>query len=489
MNDNYENDSNKLFSDTNDNFQINNMVYKLKKIKKKKKPVNNYKNIEVLETLENINSDPVYDASSNVVKEGFTDNDYEGIDNVNDNKEDGGISPSDQLVKLINKAYNSVVKINRIIAQKIVKILSKNHSNYAAGKKEEGIKNDEQLLYTYICMFESVAFSAYVVNNWYFLMYFNHYQKKIPVLDISRDSIRYSDNRFLKFMLTFTEYAIYFPEKLNSLLLYTLPDQSIKVFNHTVCYLIIFCVCVIISYNFASGFKNFLIDIVKVNSKNVIVSLMYLIVIALFMIPSNEIFHKAMTLYQPILILFTNILLFIVVITTNVPLAGFLCVLYFLFYSLFGMLFYNSFNPIQLFTTFNEMMLYIKGQNVNIFENPCREPTWYEKILDKMNQLLDFSYSFIFQLAFIIIIIYAIVDGQKNMSSNLLKQNLLIIDIMLIVVMLSQLYSSMKTDASSKESDDVITEVPKTALSYLFVGTNATFVALIIYSIIGKIAK
>ena len=123
MNDNYENDSNKLFSDTNDNFQINNMVYKLKKIKKKKKPVNNYKNIEVLETLENINSEPVYDASSNNINEGFTDNDYEGIDNVNENKEDGGISPSDQLVKLINKAYNSVVKINRIIAEKIVKIL------------------------------------------------------------------------------------------------------------------------------------------------------------------------------------------------------------------------------------------------------------------------------------------------------------------------------------------------------------------------------
>jgi hypothetical protein len=153
------------FSDNN--FQVINMNYKLKKIKNKKKNKNNYKNIETIETLDNIQNENI---EENIEKkeeskqkiEGFQDKDYDGIDNVSDKKKKSKMSLIDKLTELINKIYNFFLNANNVIAKKLAMKLSKNKAT----------EKDIFLIRQYIVWSESVLAAGYVSYNIFFIMYY-----------------------------------------------------------------------------------------------------------------------------------------------------------------------------------------------------------------------------------------------------------------------------------------------------------------------------
>jgi hypothetical protein len=199
------------FSDNN--FQVINMNYKLKKIKNKKKNKNNYKNIETFETLENINNISKNETQNQNI-EGFKDSDYDGIDNVKDNKKKGGASPIDKLTELINKIYNSVVNTNHVIAKKIAMLLSKNKAT----------EKDVIKIRQYIAWSESILAAAYVTYNMFFIMYYKDIDKT-KLIDISRKRAEeyekeLNDKRSLfifpfNIFLYFFKYSIYLTEVIN----------------------------------------------------------------------------------------------------------------------------------------------------------------------------------------------------------------------------------------------------------------------------------
>lgn len=450
---NIEKLNNNIFSDTEPNFQTLNMIYKIKKIKKKKTPKDtNYKNIELLETLtnnvaDNTTNNPINESKKvEFVKgfvEGFKADDYEGYDTVNDAGSDNADDPRSRIKKAINDIYDSIVYYNRMTANKIISVLSKTVVEYkpgtnistnfttseAAYSNESDFKSDADHLYKYICLAEAILFSGCVVNNWYFLMYYNKYEKGYKLFDFSRKKITESDSFVSQGLMYFFEYSLFFPEKIESILINLIPGVTTKILNHTMCYIYIFFILIYLSYNFASGFKNFLIDIIDVNSNNLIVAFMYLAVIILFFIPTNNLEDKISKLYNPLGNLLWNVIRFIVIMMISVPLGGFLCCVYFIFYSLFGMVFYSRSSIVN---DFKDMLSYAEDAKSDISETPCQPLEWYKKIFQLLNKFSDVIYNIIFFITAIILLIYASVDSQTNMISSTIKNTLLIINVTLI---------------------------------------------------------
>jgi hypothetical protein len=316
----------KIFSEKNGNFQTMNMIYKIKKIKKKKR-VDNPKKIPFPEVLTNIkNDEPVFDKKVST-KEGFgfKDDDWEGYDTVKDKFEDiGGKDPKQVLIDFINKVYDSTVKYNKKLAKTITNKISKTEVAKEAGTKvkdeiskfnkslggkelskkyNQGDENaDEKRVYNYLCVLEALIFSSFVVNNWYFLMYYNKGDDgvdKFELFDFSVDKIKrlsndFLSNKILKYIvLYFIEYALIFPTALEYFLINIFPNYSAKFFNHTFCYIVLFFIIFFVSYNFAWGLKQFLIDVINFNifkfkgKKNIVPLLMFIAVVILYLIPDT----------------------------------------------------------------------------------------------------------------------------------------------------------------------------------------------------------
>ena len=268
------------FSDNN--FQVINMNYKLKKIKNKKKNKNNYKNIETFETLDNIQTESLSKKDSNKeilnnTIEGFKDSDYDGIDNVKDNKKKGGASPIDKLTELINKIYNSVVNTNHVIAKKIAMLLSKNKAT----------EKDVIKIRQYIAWSESILAAAYVTYNMFFIMYYKDIDKT-KLIDISRKRAEeyekeLNDKRSLfifpfNIFLYFFKYSIYLTEVINYYLTNNNGNEN-KDVNYSSKFLFIFIFLVIFFKFSASFMKDFLISALKF--KYTIFSVFVLITIVL----------------------------------------------------------------------------------------------------------------------------------------------------------------------------------------------------------------
>jgi len=243
----------RIFSENNGNFQTMNMIHKIKKIKKRKK-IENPKKIPFPEVLTNINKDSenenIINDSGKILKEGFDPtkfeyDDWEGYDNVKDKVGNlGGKDPRQVIIDFINKVYDSGVYYNKLLAKTITDKISTNQGAQKANqnirkdisdlkksiggdeiiqKDERGNQNhDEEIVYKYVCLFEALIFSSFVVNNWYFLMFYNKGDDgdKFKLFDFSVDRIKslsddFLSNQFLKYIvLYFIEYGLFFPSAL-----------------------------------------------------------------------------------------------------------------------------------------------------------------------------------------------------------------------------------------------------------------------------------
>ena len=304
-------DLNRSFSNNNNadirDFQSENMIHKLKKIKKKKMK-NNYKKVKELDILTNdiplptdtdntINDKPstatfqyikniIFNKNKPIIEK-FEEHEYEGIEkqintkvrqSVNQNREDGNI---------ISRIYNYINSYNTYLAELLV------GENDTYNKKSEAREKDIKLVRNSIVWLECAFISSIMVYNWYFAIYFAK-DKGIHIPSFSADALvewgknteTEEENIVIKIFLWFFKFALWFPEKLNWLLVDILPKTS-GILNGTCNFLFLYFVCLYCTKYFAISFKNFFDELLNaVSLQNIpthpILWSMLLIIIGLF---------------------------------------------------------------------------------------------------------------------------------------------------------------------------------------------------------------
>jgi hypothetical protein len=446
------------FSDNN--FQVINMNYKLKKIKNKKKNKNNYKNIETFETLDNIQTESQSKKNSNKdisnnTAEGFQDSDYDGIDKVKDNKTNTGASPIDKLSELINKIYNFFVETNHVIAEKIAMTLSKNKAT----------EKDIILIRQYIVWSESVLAASYVTYNMFFIMYYKDVDGT-KLIDISRKRVEeyekeLSEQRSLfvfpmNIFLYFFKYSIYFTEIIDSFLTKNTVSDKNKDINYATVFLFVFLFLIIFFKYSAAFMKDFLINALKFKivpqkgSNNALSILMVFIAFFVFITiillwgsdfvttikEKEKIFvmsGKRVSISENFLFVLNRCIRLIMVIYVGLPMSIIMFVFYIYIYAFGSIFYYKNFSITNTYNTISSISEFIKSKsNIEVDKNSFMEMLGINYIMS----IIDFLYSKLIMIAFIIIYIVSSFEYYKKISvgSGILKNGLIFINICLIVM-------------------------------------------------------
>lgn len=449
------------FSDNN--FQVINMNYKLKKIKNKKKNKQNYKNIETFETLDNIQTEnhSKKDSNKEILNntiEGFKDSDYDGIDNVKDNKKKGGASPIDKLSELINKIYNFFVKTNHVIARQIAMLLSKNRAT----------EKDIILIRQYIAWTESVLAASYVTYNMFFIMYYKDVDGT-QLIDISRaraekyeQELSEKKSLFLfpmNIFLYLFKYSIYFTEIINNFL--TKKKETDKEINYTTIFLLIF-IFLVIFFKFSAAFmKDFLINALKFKivppkgSKNatanalskLMVFITFFVSITIFLLWGSDFVAMLNTKVQSLssragitdfcLFLLNRFIKLFMVLFFGAPMSIIMFVFYIYIYAFGSIFYYKNFSFSKTYETIFNINEFIKNSKK---KKEVDKSSFMEMLgINYIMSIIDVMYSKLILAAFIIIYIIGCFDYYKNISSSsgVLKNALVFVNFCFISMFLS----------------------------------------------------
>jgi hypothetical protein len=404
-----------------DTFQVINMNYKLKRIKNKKQR-NNYKNIPVLETLDNtpkldtessrlepFNTTPVQKTETSSFQkpvEGFTDADYDGLDNVNDDRDSAdGTDPREKIISLINFLYKKANALNDIIARRLAMALSNNTAQ----------DSDIKLIRDHMVWTEAAIMASFVSYNLFFIMYYKDVEK-VHLFDISREKVKEAaiNNQILYLVLFFFEYSIFFPEILNKAITEIIPKFARQFFNATFVFVIIFILLVFFFKYSGAFFKDFLINGIAGNVGWIGYGCMG-VVLALwlktFMEDANKMFYEVpeKTGIFPdkvgVIFFFINrFLRLMAAMTFGVPMGIFLMMLYIIVYVFLAVFIYKGFNT----RIYSQMDEYIKNTKGEYIPGICENPTIWDYIykyfgIELLMKFFDSLNIFIQPLAFIII--------------------------------------------------------------------------------------
>lgn len=463
-----------------ENFQVENMKYKIKKIKNKKRRIENYKKIPLFETLSNDTShimadsnitDPIIADSIiagpnitgpitasieptqlhklyNYVSSIFTKeviepmgakspDDYDCGDNVaNCDKNKGGSGLDD----IIERIYQYIIALNKWLAKLVLMTTSSEYAN-----------KDIDIVAHYIALLEGVTFSSIVVYNWFFLIYYME-TKNITPIAFSREQIKkYAEDTSagstfetlfkgsIWIFLFIFEYAIFFPEMLDNFLLKILPKYTKKVFNGTFCFILLFFAILYASIFFTYAIKNVAIDIIQ-GAKSTFTHLMFGVVIILFIIDvsnyqklqikkANDSFASGggigafftlmnASAFNTVGLFLYYLIRFIIIVIVSVPVGTMFCGLYFLFYSLFGISMYQNVD----FVIIQEINRYvIATSNFSSVEKPTCQPVgWFRDFINKcmaiLNVIMDIFYLKLFAISYIITLLFAAFNFNKSIS-------------------------------------------------------------------------
>jgi hypothetical protein len=475
--------NNSLFSDryktqsnSDENFQTMNMIYKIKKIKKNKKPkLENYKGIELLQNINDvekeeekegekeqekeINNEPIIEGFKKKKKKnrvttdnflGLSDEHFDGVDTPS--KKDNSKDPRVILSNFIDNIFKKIDNFNYNKAYLFAHAFS--------GTKPE--KSDVLVVKKYIGWFETILLSYFACYNWFFLMYYryNHndnvepellgHRYKTPILD-TYDFQNKSFSRIdfwgmiYKFINYFFIYCLMFVEYLQNIMMEKIPNISKIIFNLKGCFIIVFIIMLFFIQYCSQWLFNFLKDILKGNTNNIVIGMMFFILILGYFFGTYNFgyivktpgytFHSFADFFMGLpFSIITAFLRFIFIMLTSVPIGGILCVFYILYQSFFGILFNVGItdffgitsNQKNMFEKINE---YIKDNNES-----KKSP-----IKNALNFIVDrFLYSNVLSITFMIIFICAIADYIKPtfIKNDNLRFNLIIITISFILFFL-----------------------------------------------------
>jgi len=559
----------------------------------------------------------------------FDHDEWEGYDNVNDNTADlAGKDPRQILIDFINYVYDSTIAYNKLlagyIADKVSNTKATNEINKEAKKEISLLKKsfgadskieadskgdlnaDKEKFYIYICIVEALTFSCFVVNNWYYLIYYNNFDEndnfieggRVKLTDFSVDMFKQLPdsvltNRVIKNgFLYFFEYALFFPVTFQWFLLKVVPKTTVKWFNHMFLYIILFFVTFCVSYYMVGGLKDFLIDCINGNMKNIFVSMMLVVVVILFLVPDPDseasVFNhdydkrrekreegraiaaaedlkkqgdrlrelgaelktindkdfsmlneqdklRAITLKKEIdkingkgnwftpglqgkaenlkkkygldrveggetqqggysdlnmemfggegedtpapstydrakeqmgnlkpkskadmgmsvLKIIWNCVRFLIIITISVPFGAIFCAAYFIFYSLYAMIYYYDRDFTKIMAAFTDMLKFIDNKKEE--NNALPTDTTFQLCVKKFYEYLEYISDNFFIIVYLITFFILLGDSQKNITNNTFRNTLYFIDLSFIFIFLAYLYYIIKSRFNISSIDE-----------------------------------
>lgn len=448
-------------------FQVANMIYKIKKINetksRKKAKAPRTKLAPPLETLDNqvtMDLGPGVEPFSTLepVVEGMGagPGDYECGETVTDRTLDinskGG--PGD----IIEAIYQAILALNRRISVGVLEELTAKPIDKAGGANSGDVGIGAGAL----GVLEALAFSCIVVYNWFYLMYFVNTD---PDLQGRRDkdgnpaSYPYSfslenlkimadDNGLLDGFLYVFEFALFFPAMLDWFFLHIYPKYTQQYLNGTFCFFLLFIIIYNTAMHSGVALKNLLIDVFA-GANTRYTQFMYLIVVILFVksvidysaeeearvnrgiMTGKRSLISGMTLVfqNPILVFLRHLFRFIIIILISVPMGAIFSALYFLFYSLFGVLFYRgiSISDYDIFHLFTKKSIFDK---INQFvrdsspgfkndKNHCAPTTFFGKLMDGVQTILYFLMDMLFVKLFSIALVGAFANMAYSFMANM----------------------------------------------------------------------
>lgn len=495
----------KSFSDSSNNFDENfqtiNMIQKIKKAKKQKKGTLNVENFKNIEMLQNI-----YDVSNNEIpkedskKEGFKDNDYDGIDRVKDPVRDDSVKYS--LINFIDKMFDNIDKFNYSKAKWLASVFShKTETN-----------SDVIILKKYIALFETIGFSYFVTYNWFFYMFYkikvkngdsseeeseqssisgfmdkiNPFKKEEELTDenshferpkqpqFSRKAIGEASRTWIVLDLytVFFEFIIIYTEYFQAFMTTILPFLG-SVFNNKTSFILLFLSFIYVIFNYLATLRNIILSALNMDFKNLIVAIMFIVLLVVYL-PSawfpaksnreSDIASSAAKqsfIGNSIYILFPfviwRLLRGFITLLITIPIGSFLLTAYFVFYSLFGMASYYYFNPVRTYKEFMEMYMYIKKSKSPLEEKENIDDLNYlQRFLIIMNNFMESLHRYILYIAYLVMFIVGLFDYYYNIDSLKLKENMVIISFILIIVCLTLCFAGFISHGMNDENFNII---------------------------------
>lgn len=497
-----------LFSENQDesysekeNFQVKQMIQKIKRVKKSRKPIENLQNIELFDTLSNTagkerfietldNLSDKQDTNNSMTIDDDTtcaDSRYEGCDNGD--KTANADDPRERLIRFINRMYEFfeawflfiafVICIAVGVTSKTtkdglnsLKRKSKQNQDKELPKGKDELKtvdyykkkfgtdvskynflptiNDVNIVKKYVAWTFSILISCYVVFHLFFLMFYKNeiYAKEgVKIKDLSIDTL----DPFIKPIVNyFLQYAWFFTDKFDKYAIVALPSITSLYLNSSLSFIFLFIFLIMFFYYYPFFLKQLFIDFIRFNTKNSAVLLTFLFVFMLFLVDMFYSVPNRITAPEPIwYIALTVILRLIIINFITIPLAGLFLTGYILLYGLFGIYIYNTSN--DNFKIFKDISKFAEDTKHNIrIGTDCSPNSFFEKIMITINLGMDFIYTYIFYLAFIVVLFVSLIDYSINISSTPLKNGLLLVTSSLILMFSCLCINSFRLKSSAK---------------------------------------
>ena len=437
-----DNSNSKTFSETNNklNFQTENMVHKIKAVHKKKKK-HNYKNIEQLENIHDTNNDgipedqPIIEGLSVLPVATFSEDDWTKADDIYEGKQQNAPTAKFSAVDIINATYDSINNITTKTAEIIVKIFS--------GKNRKDA--DVLIVKKYVCWSLSIIAASIAVFNWVFLMFYKESGERVELYDISREMLHNAGlmNNFYALMDFLFDIPIFFPEKIQTILVKDGPDFISNYVNISFCFILLLVGLTKFFYTSASSMRNGLIDMASFNMSNPILSFMYGTTFLLYILSFFEFqpisaalnVAKLVAGFPASLIMpfISNIFKIFFLMMFSVPIAATFSFLYIIVFSFFGIPLLSNYG---FFETISKIREYINKNKLPVKKDTtCNPLSFFDKILNNFSIAIDFIYKYAIRLSAIVMLIYGIFDYAVNIKGPTLKLILLIINCMIIAVL------------------------------------------------------
>jgi hypothetical protein len=432
-----------------ENFQVMNMEYKIKKIRKqkpvKRTVVENFKNIELFETL---NENPHVETHPEKldtlpVVENFDDcKDYEGVeDDPKCQKDDSTDDPRLILANKINAIYDGVDRFNYRNAKYLAQVLSNNTQTH----------NDILLLKKYISLFESAGLSYFFAYNMFFVLFYIFENGKtvleniyrVDTIQIKNDSVK---NKPLGMFSFFFMFAMFYPETLQNIV-YEYAPWLKQFFNYSTLFILLFLAIFYFMENFLIAFRDMLLAIVKGETSNMLTNLMFAFLVFNIFAVSFVIFDPRTPAYSLdwisklfgftiILVLVAAICQLIIVLMISVPFGMAFMVMLVFFWFTFLIPYTISTGDIMDIPMFLKNITYFieKNNKINLDKGPDGEMSFWNKCKYVLNNITDFLYSYILHIVYLVILFVALHDYIYNITSFNLRNSLASISATLIIM-------------------------------------------------------
>jgi hypothetical protein len=149
-----------------------------------------------------------------------------------------------------------------------------------------------------------------------------------------------------------------------------------------------------------------------------------------------------------------NCIRFLFVITISVPVGAIFCAAYFIFYSLYAMVYYYDRDFTKIMAVFIDMLKFIDNKKEE--NNALPTDTTFQLFVKKFYEYLEYISDNFFIIVYLITFFILLGDSQKNISNNTFRNTLYFIDLSFIFIILGYLYYIIKSRFNISSVEDFI---------------------------------